>query len=284
MWALTALVFNFAIMAVLIQMSGPALAEMSTLSGSGASADPARSLAALGSMATAYLLIVPLMLLFLAIFSAAIYRAVTQTQASAFGFVRLGATEFRLLVVSLVVGILGIVVVLATSFIVAIVGGVIGVAAARGQASVAAIGVTVILLYVAIFLVGMAFYVKFSFAGPMTFLSKRIDIFGSWRATSGRFWPLFGCYTLAVVLGFVVTLLGVAIALAVAMAVGGSVGSIFSPDMSSPAAYFTPGAIAYLVVNSIFTGLTYAIYQGPAMAAYRAIHGTGAGDVSEAFE
>lgn len=286
MWALLALVFNFAIVTVLIQLSGPAIVQMAALNGTGAAAaaDPAASMAALGSMATAYLFITPLMMVFLAIFSAAIYRAVTRPETAAFGFVRLGADEFRLLIVSLVVGVMGIVLVFVASFAVAIVGGVLSVAVSAGQPNLAAIGVTVILLYVVMFFVSMAFYVKFSFAGPMTFLSKRIEIFGSWRATSGRFWPLFGCYTLAVVLGVVVALLGMAIGLAAMLAFGGSVASIFSPDMSSLTAYFTPGVVAYLAVNSIFTGLTYAIYQGPAMAAYRAIHGIGAGDVSKTFD
>lgn len=284
MWALTALVFNFAIMAVLIQLSGPAMADMMALNTSRVAPDPAASMAALGSMATAYLMIVPLMLLFLAIFSAAVYRASTRPEASAFGFVRLGADEFRLLIVGLVVGVLGFVLVIAVSIVVGILGGIIGVALSGGQPNFAAMGVTVILLYAVMFLVSMAFYVKFSFAGPMTFLSKRIDIFGSWRATSGRFWALFGCYTLAVVLGIVVTLLGLAIALAAMMAFGGSVNSMFAPDMRSLGTYFSPGMIAYLAVNSIFTGLTYAIYQGPAMSAYRAIHGMGAGDVSQTFD
>lgn len=284
MWALTALVFNLAIMAVMIQLSGPAVAEMAALNRSGAVPDPAQSMAALGSMAVAYLVIGPLTLLFLAVFSGAIYRAATRPEQASFGFVRLGADEFRLLVVGLVVGLIGIVVVFAVSFIVAILGGIVGVAMSGGQPNFGAIAVTVILLYVAMFFVGMAFYVKFSFAGPMTFLSKRIDIFGSWRATSGRFWPLFGCYTLAVVLGIVVSLLGMAIGMAGMMAFGGTVASLFSADMSSLAAYFTPGMIAYVAVTSIFTGLTSAIYLGPAMAAYRAIHGAGGADVSKTFD
>lgn len=280
-WALTALVFNFAVMALMVRISGPAMAEITAASQSGMAPDPAQHMAAVGSMAVAYLFVAPLTLLLLSIFGAAVYRASTRPEASAFGFVRLGADEIRLLVVNLVVGVMGIVVLIGLTFCVALVGGIITAVLSGGQPNMAGTAVTVLLLYAVMILAGMAFYAKFSFAGPMTFLSKRVSIFGSWRATSGHFWALCGCYTLAVVLGIVVALLGMVIGLAAVLLAGGTIASIFRPDMSSLSAYFTVGTIAYLAVNSIFTGLTYAIYQGPAMAAYLAIHGTGANDVPQ---
>lgn len=282
LWALAALVFNLSMMTVLIAMAGPALADMVAMNRTGAVPDTAESMAAIGTMVVAYMALLPLMFLFLAIFAGAIYRASSRPGAGAWGFLRLGPDELRLLVVSVVVGLMGLVTVMVISIVVAIVGSIIGVALSGGQPNAVAMVVTVLLLYVGMFFGGMAFYVKFSFAGPMTFLKQKIDIFGSWKATSGRFWALFGCYTLAVVLGMVVTLLGMAIGMAAMLAFGGAVDQMLSPDMSSLASYFTPGMLAYVAVTSVFTALTYAIYQGPAMAAYRAIHG--AGDVSQAFD
>lgn len=276
-WALAAIVLNLGMMVILVQVSGPALEQIGALSQAGAAADPAASLPALGSLMLGYLAVTPIFLLFLALFAAAAYRATTQPEAKAFGFLRLGADELRLMATALIVGVIGLVALFVLTFVISLL-----VALLTGG-SPALMVLSILLLYVAMALGGMALYVKFSFAGPMTFLTKRIVVFGSWRATSGHFWPLFGCYALAVVLGVVVTLLGVCIGAGATAATGSDVMKIFVPDMSSMQTYFTPGMMAYLVVNSIFVGLTSMIYQGPAMAAYQAIHG-GVRDVSKTFD
>lgn len=272
LWAVASLVFNLLMTTAMITLSGRAFTEMIAISESGVEPDPQQTLALMGEMSRGYLVMLPLMFIFMAVFAGAVYRASSRPEDKAFGYLRLGATELRLLVVTVVVGLLGLVVVTLLSMAAAMVGGVIAVAAGGGVGAAVATVLTMLLIYVAMIFAGMAFYVKFSFAGPMTFLKGRIDIFGSWKATAGRFWPLFGCYFLAVVLGLVVSLLGMSIGFAALLAFGGDIGSVMSPDLSSLAAYFTPAVIAYVAVSSIFTALTYAIFQGPAMAAYRAIH------------
>lgn len=284
-WAVLSLVFNFVMIGAMVTMVGPAFTEMAAMSRPGAAAaDPAESMAMLGSMLGFYAIMIPLALLYTSVFSGAVYRSLVSPEDKAFGYIRLGSDELRLLVVSVAITLLGLVGVVVLSMVLGVVVGLVVAAASAGGTP--NLGMTIIgvgLLYIVIILAGVAFYVKFSFAGPMTFVKKRITIFGSWSATKGRFWPLFGCYFLAVVLGVVVSMLGMIIGLAALMALGGDFQGVMSPDMSSPAAYFSPGMIAYLVVNSIFTGLTYAIYLAPAMSAYRALHDGPAG-MSRTFD
>ncbi|RZJ00648.1 MAG: hypothetical protein EON90_06415 [Brevundimonas sp.] len=284
-WALLALVFNFAIISVMIAIAGPALTELNELNRAGpAAANSARTLELAGPVMAGYLAMIPLAFIYLAVFSGAIFRGLVQPQDRAPGFLKLGGDELRLLATSIVVCVISMVAIFLISLILTILVGVIATAASGGgEPNLAVMIPGILLLYVAIIFAALAIYVKFSFAGPMTFVRKKILIFQSWGATNGRFWPLFGCYLLAIVLGVIVTLLGAVIGLAAMMALGGSITALTSPNMSSLAAYFTPGMIAYLIVNSIVSGLTFAIYQAPAMTAYQAIHGAG-GDVSGTFD
>ena len=281
-WAVLMLVFNLAAIGLLIMIAGPAMTEMSQLSAD-QSADPERMLALMGPMAGAYGALIPLSLVFIAMVTTAVYRASSSEKGDTFGFLRLGIAEFRQVVVSLVVGLMALVALFVIVLVLGMIMGMIGVAmGGSGTGAAVAMVLIVILLYFVMLAGWLGFYVKFSFAGPMTFVEKRIRIFESWKATSGRFWPLMGCYLFAGVLGVVVALLGLVIGMAAVIGVGGDVAEVFQTDMTSMATYFTPGMLAYVVISSIFNALTYAIFLSPAMAAYLQIHGR-AEDISGTF-
>jgi hypothetical protein len=282
LWALVSIPFNLAMTGVLVSLSGPALTEMRELSQAGPAADPTAVFDLLGEIMRGYVVMIPLGLIFVSILINAVYRASSRPTANVFGFLRLGAAELRQLVALLVIGLLGVIYTIVTSFVLSIVATVASFAAGGPQSPIGLL-VMMCILYAGLFALWLPFYVKFSFSGPMTFVQNRICIFSSWGATAGHFWPLAGCYVLAGVAGIVVTLLGMAIGAAVLVSLGGDLGQMMRPDMSSLSTYLTPGMIGYLIVGAFFNTLTYAIYFGPAMAAYKAIHG-GSAEASQAFE
>lgn len=297
-WAFASLVISILSSVGLVLFFGDTMNQFMAMDDA-ATSDPTQAMAMIGQVAALYLFLIPVVLLIFSIFTAAVYRAVLRPSDSAFGYLRLGADEFRLAVVLLVLFLVGMVVSFAAVFVVAIIGAIVGVglmgAAGDGGAGVGGAilaFILIALLYLALLVLSLAFWTKMSFAGPMTFAERRIRIFESWRATKGHFWSLFGCYLMAAVLGIVVSLLGSIISFAVMIGLGGGAGggtdvvtmlTSMQPDYVSLAAYFTPAIIANLVVASIFSALTYAIFLAPPAVAYRdLIAKTGPG-VSETF-
>jgi hypothetical protein len=132
------------------------------------------------------------------------------------------------------------------------------------------------------------FSVRLSLASPLTFASGRIQVFGSWAMTRGRFWPLFGTYLIAFALGLVVTALTRIIAvLAVAILGGGGQQAITSALVFSPnsvADLLTPSALAYLVIASIGAALSAPITICPPAAIYVALTGGAPASVSRTFD
>ncbi len=282
-WALACLVFNLVAVILMIVMAGPQLTDLVQSSGD-PGADPQEVMSLMTPLLGVYGLLIPISLLFLGVLTAAIYRATLTETTDRLGFLRLGADEARLILVSLVVGVIGVVVILLMTILAGMAGGFLAVAmSGGGEPNIGATIVMMAIMYITMIFASIAFYVKFSFAGPMTFLDRKVRIFHSWGATRGYFWRLFGCYFLAAILGVLVALLGWFIGMAVMMALGGGMAQMMTPDMSSLAAYLTPGMIAYTVVSSAISALTYAIFLAPAMAAYRDIRGPSAPATAEVF-
>ncbi|HUH11382.1 MAG TPA: hypothetical protein VLZ73_12600, partial [Brevundimonas sp.] len=243
---------------------------------------PQDLLAMMGPVMGVYAILIVLSVIVMSVLTAAVYRAAGSESGDRTGFLRFGADEFRQMAVGLIIGLLGFVALIVVTLVFGIIVG-FSTAMSGGAGNVGVIiGVTA-LLYVAMAVGGLAFYTKFSFAGPMTFVSKRIRIFESWKATSGRFWPLAGCYLMATLLGLLVAFLGWVISIGGLMALGGTFEQAMVPDMSSLAAFLTPGRVAYLAVNAVFSALSYIIFLSPAFAAWLQIHGSAA-NVGRTFD
>lgn len=279
-WALASLVISFAGSVGMVTMFGGLMSQFAAMNET-PQTDPTQIFALMGQMALLYLFLIPLLLFIFAIFTAAVYRAVLKPEDDRFAYLRLGADEWRQAVVMLALGLLGLVVTFVVVLVLAIVMGVLGVATgAGGDGGMPGAGffIGIVLLYLGMIVVMVAFWVKFSFAGPMTFADKRIRIFQSWKATTGHFWPLFGSYLLSFVLGILVSLLGGIISFAAMVAFGASTGGGFMEmmqsmegDFTSLSAYFTLPIIANMIISAFFSALTYAIFLAPPAVAYRDI-------------
>lgn len=269
-WAVVYTLATLLSTVLLITYAGDTLMALRAAEESGET-DPAFAVQAL-------LKLLPLSLLglvFTSVIGAASFRVILRPEDDRFAYLRLGADEWRLVLLTLMFIALWIgatfVVVLALGIVGAIIGAIAAVAMGEGALEmVAALGA---LISLAVFPVWVWLLVKFSLAWPMTFAERRIQLFRSWRVTRGHFWRLFGAYLLAVILAVVVFALVLVIYAGVAAVVTGgdlaAVGAVFGPDMSSAATYFTLPMVIYTVFVGAIGPLQYLILFAPAAIAYR---------------
>lgn len=220
-------------------------------------------------MGLLFAVMLPLSLIAGAMINAAVSRSVLRPSESAFGYLRLGMDEVRVLVVSIV---LAIVFMVATFVVSGIVGAVIGMAAA---AEAPALWLVVVLLVCAGIALFVWLAVRLSLAIPITLAERRIAIFDSFAVTKGRFWPLLGMALLAFVMSMVVGLLGGLVAMPIQLATGGLAGlSEFEGESLQVLLQSAwPAIAAWVVINAIMSALQVAVVYAPFSAAYRDIKG-----------
>lgn len=271
-WAGVNLLIGLVSSALIISLAGPETAAFIALSQQPQN-DPAALMTTYGKIAPAFLLVMPLTLLYFALLAAAVNRVVLRPDEADWHGLALGKDELRQLAVLVLLVLLFFVLYLGFLIVALILAALVGVMAAVSTGSAAAAGLGVFVA-IALVLAALLFVaVRLSLAGPLTFAQRRIRIFGSWRLTRGRFWPLFGGYLLAFVLIMIIYLLGMLVALGAGAALGGlrGAGAIFRPDFTSFESYFTPLTLAYLPFASLLTALTTAIHGAAAAEAYRQI-------------
>lgn len=212
----------------------------------------------------------PLGLLLSAVLSAGVARAVLNPSQKAFGYLRLGADELRVLAVNLILSIaLGL-----GFFVLAMIVGVAaGVVAQGNQGAGVLVGV---LLGLAFAVLAIWIAVRLSLAVPLTMAEKRIAPFASFAVTKGHFWPLLGMAVIAFIMSILVSLLGSVIALPIMMFTGGGLAQLAALEGQSTQAILqtaAPGLLAWGVVNAIVSALQLAVLYAPFAAAYRDIKG-----------
>jgi hypothetical protein len=277
-WAVLMLLANVLFIGLIVSFAGEAF--MAVAAGSAGETDPEEALRNMGELAPVFLLIVPLAILFSAVMTGAIYRAVLRPGDGGPSYVRFGGDELQLAGTMLLLGLLlvGLTFVLALGL--TLVGAALGAAGGGGGAGAIALLLPLLLLVLLVF-----FGVRLSFALPATFAEGRIRVFDTWRLTKGRFWPLLGMYVLAAILALVIYLLAMMIYLAVAALVGGgfsAAASVFRPDYTSFATLMSVPYVLFTLVTALVSAVTTAITTAPAMAAYRDITGHGR-DTAEVF-
>lgn len=213
--------------------------------------------------------IMPLSLIASAMIYAAVSRAVLRPSESAFGFLRLGMDEVRVLVVSIVLCIVFV------ALSVVVFGGVGVVAGIATASETPALWFVVALLVCAAIVLFIWLAVRLSLAIPITMAERRIAIFDSFGLTKGRFWSLLGMALLAFVMSIVVSLLGSLVAMPIQLATGGLAGLTDLQDENLQVILQTawPAIAAWIVINAIMSALQVAVVYAPFSAAYRDIKG-----------
>lgn len=254
----------FAVLAVIaFLVAGPSLMS---LADAAEQDDPEALLAGMGGLWILLAVFVPFVLLMSAMFIGAVYRAVLRPEEKKLAYVTLGGDEWRILAVTIVYTILAM----------AVGGGVIGVIAVVGSAVGDALGgLLVFLLVLAALVFGAWVSVRLSLVVVQTFAERRINLFGSWKLTAGRFWPMFGMWALTVIFA-IILVIAISVLSYIPLLVGGGLAGLAQasqPDPSTMTVGIVIGLFLYAVIQMVGSILQSVVMYAPAAAAYQQLVG-----------
>jgi hypothetical protein len=215
-------------------------------------------------------------MVFYAVMTCAVYRAVLGGYSPRYGYLRLGMDEVRQVVLIFSLVLMVLVVMMLSIVPLMILNGLLSlIAQAVAKALVPTVGSLVAL---AATLLNVWLAVRLSMVGVQSFDEKRLNLLGSLVLTRGRFWTLLGGF--AVVFGLVlfVGILFYVIYMAIAAWITGveivTIADVPTPDFSSLSALLSPVNAAYVAVNTIVSPLTTALGVGAVAAAYQTLKNT----------
>jgi hypothetical protein len=226
------------------------------------------------------------------VMGAAVYRAILRPDEAPATRLRLGGDELRLMLLSVIMGLVFLALTIALMIPIILVAVAVGIGSqSHGEPGAGAVvGVVLgVLVGYLVLLAGLVFFaVRLSLAGVMTFAERRLRVFDSWRLTRGRFWKLLGCYLLTLLLIIPLYLVMLTVYGGVTFAfMGGDAGRTISeiarPDFSSVASYFSPARTIYLVLVSGLGAVINAVTYAPAAVVYRSLSGAKPEDKAEVF-
>lgn len=267
-WGAVLLVALILSTALLMSVAGP---EWNTFIQGQLPSDPEKTAELLIRLGPAYLLALMITLIFSAVITCAVYRAVLGGHSPKFGFLRFGADEVRQVALSFVLALVIIVVTVISTVVLGLFGSLLSLlAGATVQEVVPVIG---ILTMTAAMIFNIWLMVRLSMVSVQSFDEGHFNLTGSLRLTHGRFWSLLGGFGVAFLMAMVVSILAQTVYMALAVLVTGrEVGNLEQvplPDVSQLANILEPLTGVYLLVNGVIAPLTTAIMIGAVAAAYQ---------------
>lgn len=271
-WTLAYLVVFAVMAAVMIGPMAIIIPQLEALEALGDAARPEDLMPLAGPYFGMLALLLPLGLLSNAISYSAVTRAVLTPAKSAWGYMRLGGDEMRVLLVSLVLGLVLIGIYMAAIFAALF-------AAGAGAAMEAPF------MYLLAFLVGLFGFVvviwlsvRLSLAVPLVIDRKQVNFFGSFRLTKGKFWPLLGMGLLVAIITIVISLLISLVTQPLLLMLGSGLMTDLeqAEELSDVMALMQQNLplLGIMVLSQALTSaLTIAIMLAPFTAAYMALSG-----------
>lgn len=264
MWTLVSLGVALAFVLFAALLVGGSLMNLARM-GEGAEPSVEDVTRILVSLIPLFLIGAPVGLIYAGVMVAGVNRAVLRPDEKAFFHLRLGADEMRQAVVLLVQGLGWFGVYLLCALVVFLTVGFGAVTSGAGAEAPSAgdIGTmigSIMLVGIGGFVLLLFLMVKFSLASAQTFQTGRINIFGSWTLTNGRFWPILGAFLLALV--FIVMIsIGQSVIQLIAQL------SAFSGDMTATII----GVGLSVLISSLISTVIHLVAYAPAPTIYKAI-------------
>jgi len=221
-------------------------------------------LEAYGQMTCYSFWILPLSIVVGSVLSAGVARGVLFPEERKFGYLRLGMDEVRVFVVALAIALLsGVVVGLAFTAISVL------AAIAATVAPIMWLGVGAGVLATIALVIWLA--VRWSLAVPITLTEKKIDVFASFRATRGHFWPLLGMAVIAIAMGIVIWFLSMIVVTPLSMLSGMSPMGLggTSAAVIEQMSLANPGLLLVALANAIVYALCVGVTYAPFAAAWQ---------------
>jgi len=214
----------------------------------------------------------------MAIFSAAVYRAVLRPEGEARGRMRFGADEIRLTLVWLLQGVLLIVLAIAATVL------AYAVSRLTTKQNDMVMGIAGTALALGLLVAWISLLVRLSLAAPMALAERRWSGPAAWRMTKGQAWKILAVHLplllgVGLVLGFSKTLYLVALG---AMHLGAS--TSMPRNAASLPELFAPARLGFTVISAVLGAVAAVMLYAPAAAIYRHLKGDEPADQAAVFD
>jgi hypothetical protein len=258
-WTPLAFVISLATEVVRIPAGGQEI-DMSMLG-----QDPARLVAMAQKILPTEAALLAVALVATAFVQPAMIRLVFASEDGRFGYFRIGAHELRQLGLEL----LATVVLLGGYFGCAVgVSVAVAVVSSLGNpAMMTALTAGVVATFAGLIVV----MVRLSLAPALTFDSGKVDLFGSWRLTEGRFWSLLGTYVLAIAMAAVVLVFANVLFFGLASLVLGREMTVLTDMPRDIAGDFAPLRLIAALFSAFVTALIWPVILTPSARIYRSL-------------